>query len=376
MVAENDLLSFRSLVYLATAYLFGVPPFGTMSFPFRQADGSPRMVTVIHGGGGVGKTVLLHVLASTRPGHAVVLGSASAQTDGPPPHAVCEWTLGQDDPDRPHALTVTTPNVRLAGDEHATNLLRREQGLFDRRARTSGFMFLALSSTRWFSRQPVALHAPLRTVAHYDVRATASLDDASRCDLTREVKQALAYAGIAAALVPQSQRERNELRARTSSPGRYDDLRVLGTAMHEMVDALVALVGLRYVGIDPTSLEPTFATAGGRAIPFDRLPTGARHLVAFAALPIRTLWAAYPGCDPRECEGVVAIDEIEAHQDATVLDHLIPTLRRLMPRIQWILTTTSPSIAASCHTSDILALRRVPEDERVELFVGPEARTH
>jgi hypothetical protein len=364
-------------VYLATAYLFGVPPFGTMSFPFRTAEGTPRMVTIVHGGGGVGKTVLLHVLASTRPGHAIVLGSSSAQgSEGTPPHAVCEWALGQDDPQRPHVLTVTTPNVRVAGDDQATTLLRREQGLFDRRARSSGFVFLALSSARGFSRQPVALHAPLRTVTQYDVRATANLDDGTRQDLTRDVKQALAYASIASALVPQSQRERNRMRARSASEGRHDDLRVLGTAMHEMVDALVSLVGLRYVGLDPASLEPTFTTASGRPIPFDRLPSGARNLVAFAALPIRTLWAAYPGRDPRECEGVVAIDEVELHQDATVLDQLVPTLRRLMPRIQWILTTTSPSVAASCHTDDILALRRVPEDERVELFVGTTARTH
>lgn len=375
MKAEDDLLSLRCPVYLATAYLFGIPPFGTMSFPFRHADGSPRMVTVIHGGGGVGKTVLLHVLASTRPGHAVVLGSAPTQAQGPPPHAVCEWILGQDDPERPHALTVATPNVRLPGDDQTASMLRREQGLFDRRARTSGFVFLALSSARWFSRQPVALHAPLRTVAHYDVRATASLDDASRCDLTREVKQALAYAGIASALVPQSQRERNEMRAR-SSAGRQDDLRVLGTAMHEMVDALVSIAGLRYVGIDPASLEPIFTTGGGRSIPFDRLPNGARHLVAFAALPVRTLWAAYPGRDPRECEGVIAIDEIDLHQDDSVLDHLVPTLRRWMPRIQWLLTTRSATVAASCDTSEILALRRVPEDESVELFVGDQARTH
>jgi hypothetical protein len=372
-------------LYLAAAYLFGVPPFGTMSFPFRQADGSARMVTIVHGGGGVGKTTMLHVLASTRPGHAVVLGSSGAHGEGPPPHAVCEWILGQDDPDRPHALTVATPNVRLSGDEQTASLLRKEQGLFDRRARVSGFVFLALPSTRWFSRQPIALHAPLRTIAHYDVRATASLDDAGRSDLTREVKQALAYANIAAALVPQSQRERNEMRARTSpastSPGasrppRSLDMRLLGVAMHESVHALVRLLGFEYVGVDPASLEPAFATSGGRLLTFDQLPNGARHLVAFAALPVRTLWAAYPGRDPRECEGVVAIDEVDLHQEPAVIEALIPTLRRLMPRVQWILTTSSAELAASCQSSDILALRRVPEDEHVELFVGEQARTH
>jgi hypothetical protein len=54
----------------------------------------------------------------------------------------------------------------------------------------------------WFSRQPIALSAPARTVARYDVRASASGDDATRSDLARETKQALVYAAIAAALSP------------------------------------------------------------------------------------------------------------------------------------------------------------------------------
>jgi len=258
------------------------------------------------------------------------------------------------------------------GDETAS-LRRREQSVFDRHAKQGGYVVVAFPATRWFSRQPVSLHAPLRSIGRYDVRTTTPLDDAARFDLTRDAKQALAYAGIAAALVPSSQRERAERRGRA---GRWLDMRKLGVAMQDTVDTFARLGGFEYVGLDPPSFEPVFASEGGRHIGFDGLPTRVRHLVAFASVTIRTLWAAYPGQDPREVEGVVMIDEIDVHQDAAVQDRLVATLRSTLPKVQWILTSSSPTLAASCSPEEVLALRRLPENERVELFVGDTALTH
>ena len=47
-----------------------------------------------------------------------------------------------------------------------------------------------------------------------------------------------------------------------------------------------------------------------------------------------------------------------------------------LPGIQWILTTTSPLMAGTCDTREVLALRRIPELGQVALFTGSEARTH
>jgi hypothetical protein len=360
------------VVYLLHATLRGVAPFGEIELPFRTADGQPRLLTIVHGGAGVGKTALLTMIAAARPGHEVVVMSVAPSGDVPP-HAMCEWYLGHDDPERPHPLFTVTPNAPIeVGDEEAT-LRRREQGLFDRRAKRGGFVVVAFPATRWFSRQPVSLHAPLRSIGRYDVRTTTPLDDTARFDLTRETKQALAYAGIGAALVPASQRERAERRGRSD---RWLDMRRLGTAMHDTVDAFARLGGYAYVGLDPPSFEPVFATGSGRYIGFDGLPTHVRHLVAFAAITTRTLWAAYPGQDPREMEGVALIDEIDLHQDPAVHSRIVETLRSTLPRVQWILATSSAALAASANHDDVLALRRLPEDERVELFLGPAARTH
>jgi hypothetical protein len=352
-------------MYLTGARLVGVGPFEDEFFPFSDDDGEPRMVTVVSGGSGVGKTTLLSAIAATRPGHSIVF-AAEVDPAGETTHpsfAVCDWRLGMDDPDRPHALRVATPTARLSDDDALEALRRREQTLFDRLAKENGFAFLSFSAARWFSRQPLALHAPARTIGRYDVRAPASFDDASHSDLGRETKQALAYAAIGRALA-----------ATSGESSRRHEL--VGHAMHTAVNQLVELDGFEYRGLDPQSFEPGFRDESGRLRAFDALPTRARHLVAFAALTVRTLAAAYPLRDPLEAEGVVMIDEVDLYQDESNVHRLLPALRGALPSVQWILTTSSAAVAGAADTRDVLALRRAPGRNRVEVFVGSEARTH
>ncbi|MBK7580432.1 MAG: hypothetical protein IPI67_09530 [Myxococcales bacterium] len=356
---------------LASVRLIGVGPFEDLLVPFADDDGRPRRVTVVFGGGGVGKTTLLSAIAATRPGHAVALSAAVLGAAPPglhrarstPPQAICEYFLGQDDSERPHTLPVGSPGARLGESDEEETFRRREQALFDKRAAAGGFAFLSLPAHRFFSRQPLAFSAPGRTVARYDVRGQTTLDEATRADMTRETKQALAYAGIGAAL---SQKGNDR--------GRRLDL--LGSAMHSAVDHLVALAGFEYAGLDPATFEPLFVDAEGRERFFDALPTRARHLVAFAALGTRLLFAAHPGADPRTAEGIVAIDEVDLYQDAAAAAGLVGALTRALPGVQWLLTTSSPVVVASVDARDVVALRRATTDDRVELYVGDEARTH
>lgn len=355
-------------MHLAHASLHGVTPFGDLEVDFRDEHGDPRPITVVHGGAGVGKTRLLRALACTRPGHTTVATSLSSAEEGNP-EIVCRWHLGEDEPARPHPLTVRTPGG--APSDEAIAMQRREQALFDRRARDKGgFVFVVFPANRWFSRQAVSMHSPMRSVMRYDVRSTTAFDQTSSADLTRETKQALAYATISAALVPRGHQERHA-RGRPRI-----DPRLLGSAMRETVDTLVRLTGFGYEGLDPVSLEPRFVSPGGRQLTFDALPTRSRHLVAYAAITIKTLWAAYPTADPRTAEGVVAIDDAELHLDAHVLAELIPTLRTALLGVQWIFTSASPALAAAAGTGQVIALRRMADDDEVSLFVNQHARTH
>jgi hypothetical protein len=354
-------------MYLLRAELHGIGPFDHVELSFTDEQERPRRMIVIQGGGGVGKTSLLAAIGTSRPGHATaqqarpeLLRSAEG---APSAWAVADWLLGQDDPERPHALRVASPNVKLAGPEDQELTRRREQALFDRVAGEGGFAFLSIAATRWFSRQPIAITAPSRGVARYDVKQSAGLDDATRSDLSRDTKQALAYAEIASALVERRPVE-GELR-----------LDALGPAMLKVVGQLVSLTGFGYEGLDAVTWEPMFRAGDGTRMPFDALPTRARHLVAFAALSVRTLWAAYPDRDPRIAEGVVLIDEVDLHQDVAVALKLPAALRAALPSVQWILTTCSPVVASGAASGEVLALRTSTEG-RVELHAGPSAITH
>src|SRR5258706_8132706 len=108
-----DLLKW-GLVKLTSLRIAHLPPFVDVTIPFAGDDGSPRMMTVLFGGGGVGKTTVLGAVASTRPRYAVALAPAAEGA----PLVVSEWSLGDDDPARPHPLRLATPTGRADSDEH------------------------------------------------------------------------------------------------------------------------------------------------------------------------------------------------------------------------------------------------------------------
>lgn len=348
-------------MHLASVRLVGLGPLDDLTLSFADEGSPPRPLTVIFGGGGVGKTSLLGAIATTRPGYAT---AQQRHRPSRPAHVVTTWHLGQDAP-RPHPLRVASPNAQLDEPEEVSLHHRREQAAYDKRAAEGGFVLLMFSSARWFSRSPLLLNAPERTVARYDVRAPPNLDDATRGDLARETKQALVYASVASALVRQApdhpQRQR---------------LLDLDATMRRAVSALTGLGHHPFLGADPVTFEPMFGSPSGDPVPFDELPTSLRHLASFAALTVRALFAAYPEVSPALAEGVVLIDEVDLHQEPAIARLLVPALRQVLPRVQWVLSTSSTAIAATCDPGELVALRRTPPSQRVEIYEGPLATVH
>ncbi len=341
-------------VRLLAARLVGLGPFEDLTLSFADERGAPRGVVVVLGGGGVGKTTLLSAISSTRPGYAV---ACPARADrGARPFAVCDYALGDDEPVRPHALRVASPMADLGEPEARALVRRREQAHFDRLTELGGFALVAFSPLRWFSKARAVAIAPGQTVLRHDPRAACSFDDAARAELSRDTKQALSYAGVAAALAPGN-----------VSFGRFD------AALRAVVDTLLAPLESSYLGVDPRSLEPIFEFAGARRT-FDELPTSARHLVAFGALTVRALSAAYPARDPREAEGIVLVDDADAHLPPVVAAGLPDRLVTALPRVQWVLATSSQHVASRVDASQIVALRTL--DGAVVAFEGADARLH
>ncbi|HLT38740.1 MAG TPA: hypothetical protein VK034_20780, partial [Enhygromyxa sp.] len=235
-------------MYLERARVVGLGPFEQLAIEFCDRPGEPRLLTVIHGDGGTGKTTLLSAIAATRPGNHVVQTSVWRQPNSKP-HAICDWRLGVEDPERPHPLVVSTPGFSAEADEQAEQLRRREVVHFDRVANeTGGFAFVGLPGTRRYPRASLVIGDPARTVLRADLRGAPGFQDPNAVELTRPLKLILAYAGIAAALAGDSRGESGA------------DPRCLAAAIGEALDELLGLIGHRYRGLSPRTFEPRFET--------------------------------------------------------------------------------------------------------------------
>lgn len=349
---------------LLSVSLHGPGPLAGLSLRFGDAEGAPRPMIVLFGGDGTGKTSVLSAIAHTRPGYALPLLPRPRPRlegeDASPGFAVAEWILGDDDPERPHALRVASPNARLDEPDDVALMARREQAFFDKKAQEGrGFSCVVLSGARWFSRTSVLLTTPERSILRYDVRANATFDDATRADLTRETKQVLSYASIAAAL------ERD-------ADGPFASL---DRALREVCGIVLRPFGMQYRDADPTTLEPVFASASGRSVLFDDLPKGARHLVAIVVHALRALHGAIDADgDLRVREGLVLVDDAESQLDLTVQRIMPRLLREALPRVQWVLATSSPALTLECPAGEVVALRR--EADRIAVHVGTDAVMH
>jgi hypothetical protein len=348
-------------VRLTRLHLVGVGPFEDLEISFVDADGEPRAVTVIHGDGGTGKSSVIAAAECTRPGN--VSRGLLVRQSGPDARVAAAWRLEDEDPERPHALWVATPGTSLLADEREERLRRRESALFDKRAQEQpGFVFVEFSEHRCFPRASVSINDPVRTMLTGDTRG-GGYSDRSRFELTRPCKQILAYAELAAALVDASAVPR-------------PDPRLLKSAIRESLGVLLTLVGHEYIGVHPTRFEPLFRTPDGRAVPMEGLAKQVRHLIAFAAISSHRIWVGSGGKDPRTVEAVLCVDEVDLHLQERAAAGVVPALARAFPEAQWIVTTTSPVVAASVDAEALVALRRLPGSTRVELYSDVLARTH
>jgi len=372
-------------MYLTSVRLRNIGPFDDVTIPLVDDDGHPRLTTVVLGDSGSGKTTLLAALASTRPGFCA--NPPKMRSDVAPSEAfvVARYRLGDDDPARPHDLIVASPNADLGEHPTDANVRKREQALFDRQAQERGFCVIPLSTARWAARLAAGGASPERPISAMDHRAHATLDDASRADLAREVKQALVNAVTAAALAAYQRTSRasepREPREGTISsmlppppPSRT------AVPMHDIFRSTFALLladsDASYEGVDATSFEPLFRDQSGRIVPFDDLAFGTKNRILMAGVILRRLALAYPGKNPLDCEGIALIDEVEAHLPQRRQREIVDVLRRAFPRLQLIVTTQSPLVLEGRAHDEVVVLSRDLRTGAIAVSGGPEAVLH
>ncbi|TPV93634.1 MAG: hypothetical protein B7733_19505 [Myxococcales bacterium FL481] len=349
-------------MYLERVSIVRFGPFDELTIDLLDRQLVPRPMTVVWGEGGLGKTTLVAALACTRPGNLVQPRGLFRRAGGD--SWICsDWRIGEREPPASHSLRWITPNAG-PGAPVLDAGAKRMQAVVDRRAAGGrGYVFVALPGHRQFAPASLGLVDPARTLLQYDVRTAGLTVDSTRPELTRPCKQALSFAGIVSALAGNER-------------GGGNDPRFLGAAMREAVNTMLDLAEHEYTGVDALTLEPRFRTPGGASVGFEGLASQLRHLISFVALPTRALWAAHGGRDPRGCAGVVVIDDAQLLLSDALLAGLVPALRRALPRVQWVLTTNSPTLASSCAAEELVTLRRLPSSDRVESFTGDLARCH
>jgi hypothetical protein len=374
-------------MYLTSIRLRNVGPFDDVTIPLVDAGGAPRLTTVVLGDSGAGKTTLLAAIAATRPGF--VGNPPRMRSDTPPSDSfvVARYRLGDDDPARPHELVVASPNADLHEHPADAAARKREQAHFDRLAAERGFCVIPLSTARWAARVPAGGVSPERPISAMDHRAHATLDDASRADLAREVKQALVNAVTVAALSAYQSTPRPP----SVSTAALDDRRTSsmlpppmpvkeGPPMHDLYratfHALLPDGEATYEGVDPTSFEPLFRDQAGRIVSFDDLAFGTKNRILMGGVLLRRLSLAYPGKNPLDCEGVALIDEIEAHLPQRRQREIVDILRRAFPRLQLVVTTQSPLVLEQCAHDEVVVLSRDLETGAIAVSGGPAAVLH
>ena len=370
-------------MYLTSVRLRNVGPFDDVTIPFVDSDGAPRMTTLVLGDSGAGKTALLSAIAATRPGFAA--NPPRVRSDVPPSEAfvVARYRLGDDDPARPHELVVASPSADLKEHPNDAAGRKREQAHFDRIANERGFCMIPLSAARWAGRVAAGGASPERPISAMDHRAHATLDDATRADLAREVKQALVNAVTVAALQAFQSKGYEPVSTRDGRTSSMLPPPLAGKPtlpMHDLYratfQALLPDGEATYEGVDSTTFEPLFRDQGGRMVPFDELSFGTKNRIVMGGVILRRLALSYPSKNPLECEGIVLIDEIEAHLPQQRQREIVDILRRAFPRLQLIGTTQSPLIIEGRAHDEVVVLSRDLQTGAIAVTGGPAAVLH
>ncbi|MBX3566326.1 MAG: AAA family ATPase [Sphingomonas sp.] len=107
--------------------------------------------------------------------------------------------------------------------------------------------------------------------------------------------------------------------------------------------------------------------ANGRRIPVERLSEGYKSVFAMVVDIIHELLDHYTSLE--QAQAVVLIDEIETHLHPRWKMQIMTSLRRALPRVQFIVTTHDPLCLRGMDDDEVLVLQRV-EDAKIRPMLG------
>ncbi len=341
---------------------------------------SPRLMTVILGDNGVGKTTLLQAIAIALGGEKVsnFLQKPFSTLYGP---SLERWARvgskqgniratiypGQSDEDAPkHQLQA---NYLVTGDEP----VKAKDGTFYDRSSISAIPSKDLQVLR---RTAYADHTqgwlacgygPLRGFTGQRNFETIDAKSSRFASLFGQNEQLIS---VEEWLIELDRRDLVDKReGRTSNYGRIFNqlawtlLRMLPEEhQHAQINVnippdMLSTVPSAY--IKTTTEGVLWLDSLGNWVTFSQLSDGYQSTMSWAGDLVSRLSRAFPSAENfLEQEGIVLIDEIDIHLHPTWQREILNQLQQTFPKIQFIVTTHSPLVAASAKEGELFVLKR------------------
>ena len=341
-------------VYLLRLTLTHVKQAASLEIPFTHPDGSPRMWTCILGDNGVGKTTILQGIALAASGAAL-----SGQLAG---NARDFVSIGAGDVTAAVACTFTGGmSTRLEvrpGSFQWEGVGQDDLSLDERRRhRLPGFFVAAFGTSRRLSR-PGQVAVPSDPVAD----RVRSVFDGDHRLMGLEFGEALASYGMRDAFLTamdaliQQAGDEGPVLPGLSGLGRAPD-GAPGARGGEIVASLDA-------GTGAVRLAPHLLSEGYQSV-LAWIGELVGHLLLERAI------AGLDPLPPAEIGGIVLIDELDLHLHPAWQRRIGPILRRLFPKLQFIITTHAPLVLAGCAPAEVVRLGL--HDGAVRVVDGPPA---
>lgn len=161
---------------------------------------------------------------------------------------------------------------------------------------------------------------------------------------------------------------RNQQEIENSKARELGDFHYHSPALEATKTAIASMLpGLENIRIAHSPLRMC-ATKGGQTLTIQQLSDGEKCALAMLGDLARRLSLANPGCsNPLLGGGIVLIDEVELHMHPSWQQSIVPTLHRVFPNIQFIITTHSPVVLGGLNDDfKILKLTR-QDDARLQV---------
>lgn len=133
-----------------------------------------------------------------------------------------------------------------------------------------------------------------------------------------------------------------------------------------LVDAMAPGFDLAFSRCDTETSEILLKTSDGE-IPLDYISQGMNSTIGWAGIVIQRLAEIYADQDdPKACQALLLIDEVDSHLHPEWQMNLVPSLRELLPNVQVIATTHSPLMVGNLEEHEVIRINREGDGLTVE----------